>query len=344
MKLFKLGSCALIALASSAACTTNSPSTDVGVEELGIAHFSVSETPTATTIVGLDANNKEVARVELVHGPFALTGQFKEDYPGVSEVDGRKLDVTLDGKHALVWETAGYEPTLHLPAHPPSAGPVAALLDAPEVAALLAHWQIAFDPSKAAGDDEAAYWTGGYQDGLQSYDCSTLGPNSYTCGTARDGLVINECGGTTAATSAYRTVRALFWPYNEYVVVQICPAGSGGQTNQWVGVKSCPTDGTASASQASSCGTAGANAACKGCPGYPEIASYRARVTPDPYSGIAYCGLNSSTEVQTCASLHNYQSCNFSQSPYMLPASDPCSCACFCTTDGNPSNDYLFCF
>src|SRR5262245_6496096 len=100
-----------------------------GNAALGISEFRVEDTPTRTRVVGLDAEGLEVARLDLVHGRFALSGIFREEY-GVPEVDGRKLDVTIRGEDMMTWETAGYEPTLHLPSSlaPPT---LRAFLDEP---------------------------------------------------------------------------------------------------------------------------------------------------------------------------------------------------------------------
>ncbi len=95
-----------------------------------------------------------------MHGRFALTEIFKDDYPGESEVDGRKMDVTIRGTKKAIWETAGYEPVLHMPAHPPSERELAAFLADPHVRPVLDQWGIGFEPFAVAVDGEIAYTSG----------------------------------------------------------------------------------------------------------------------------------------------------------------------------------------
>src|SRR5688572_10187273 len=87
-----------------------------GNSRLGIATFSVSQTETRSTVVGLDSAGTEVGRLDLIHGRFALSGRYRADYD-TDEVVGRRLSVAIAGQE-LVWETAGFEPTFHMPAHP----------------------------------------------------------------------------------------------------------------------------------------------------------------------------------------------------------------------------------
>ncbi len=233
-----------------------------GNAALGIAKFETQDTATKTSVVGLDAKGGEVGRLDLVHGRFALTDQFKDDYPGQAEVDGRKMDVTLQGKRHFVWETAGYEPVLHMPAHPPSETKLAAFLADPHVKPVLDHWQIGFDPFVAGADGETAYTTGSTA-GTSSYNCKTSSPNTQ-CGTARDGLTINSCGGGYVPFSSYRVTRTS--PYNEYFIDQCCPSTSG--ADGFFGQKSCPTTGLKTQSVQSTCGAAATNSACKACGSY----------------------------------------------------------------------------
>ncbi len=79
---------------------------------------------------------------------------------------------------------------------------------------------------------------------------------------------MNTCGGGAAANKAVRLSRTTpTFTYNEYMIDQCCPTGSGGQSNPWFAQKSCPNTG--SGAQPSTCGTTGATAACKSCAGYP---------------------------------------------------------------------------
>jgi hypothetical protein len=68
-----------------------------GNDTLGIASFAEDEQADQITLQGLDASGNEVARLELVHGWFTLTGVFTEDY-ATSQVDGRKLTVNALGQ------------------------------------------------------------------------------------------------------------------------------------------------------------------------------------------------------------------------------------------------------
>jgi len=97
-----------------------------GSSALGIDEFAIDETATMTRVRGLDAGGREVGRLELVHEHFKLTGIYRDDYD-TAEVDGRRLRVAIAGQE-LVWETAGFEPTLHLPAHPEGHSRLAAFL------------------------------------------------------------------------------------------------------------------------------------------------------------------------------------------------------------------------
>ncbi len=81
----------------------------VGNAALGIAKFETIDTADKTTVIGLDAKGQEVGRLDLVHGQFALSKNFQDDYPGESEVDGRKIDVAMHGQHRYALEKKGYE-------------------------------------------------------------------------------------------------------------------------------------------------------------------------------------------------------------------------------------------
>ncbi len=258
-------------------CSGGGTELSSGNTALGIAKFEIADTANKTSVVGLDEQGQEVGRLDLVHGRFTLSGQFKEDYPGTPEVDGRKLDVSIGGKPQLIWETAGYEPTLHMPAHPASLSTLAAFLADPHVRPVLEHWQIGFDPMEAA-DGELAY-TSGEELGSSPFDCSTP---ATTCGTART-FTISTCGGGAAANVAKRSSRTS--PYTEYVLAQCCPISSG-ITAPWFAIKTCPTTG--SGAQPSSCGTTGATAACKSCSAYPTDSTGYCGIETNP-STIFYC-------------------------------------------------------
>jgi len=235
-----------------------------GNEELGIAEFQLTESPTNTTLVGVDENGHEVARLDLVHGRFTLTGSFREDYT-TPDVDGRQLAIVVRGEK-LHWETAGYEPVRELPAPPESQWEINTFVMDPVVKLTLDRWQIGFDAG-AALDGEAAYVTGSIRGGSPQTCNSATG-----CGTAYYGNV-NLCGGTGGPLS-YNAARVtqvagtncgLYTSsYNQVVVSQCCPPVSGVSDTNWYGQKACPT----TSSNSTSCGTR-TSGACKGCPEYP---------------------------------------------------------------------------
>lgn len=310
----------LIALSVVACTTSASPEREHREDALGIARFEIEETADRSSVIGLDEAGAPVARLDLVHGRFALTGQFKDDYD-TADVDGRKLDVTIHGAPRLVWETAGYAPTLHLPAHPPSEVDVATFLASPQAKAVLDRWQIAFEASAGAefgNTEEIAFGAGGATSGTNGYSCLSNNPNTQ-CGTART-FTINTCGGGVVPMQALRVTRTT--PYNEYFINQCCPAGSGGQSTDWFAGKSCPTTG--SGAQPSTCGTTGSTVACKSCPGYPSNAAAACSlqlVSP----GIQYCYENNN-DLGTCVDTYVGQPC---AGP--LPRQNMCSCSCTCT-------------
>lgn len=314
------GICIGLGMLVAVGCTTTDSVNSAGNDVLGIARFKVDETASLTTVTGLDAANREVARLELTHGRFTLTEMFVADYPGIAEVDGRMLHVTIGGDSRFLWETAGYEPVLHMPAHPAKEWQVAAFLDDSHVKPILDRWQIGFEAPGAALEDETVYG-GGNISGTNVTSCATLGPLDYQCGTARGSLVVNECGGTDAAYDAKRVTRTS--PYQEYVVTQCCPASPGsGVLGDWWAQKSCPTTGSAGSAVASSCGTAGINNACKGCGAYSaEIAC---KLTNSAYGGVDYC-YQSSSENTACYSNLNGRTCSWMPQPF-----DTCYCSCYC--------------
>jgi hypothetical protein len=264
---------ALLALVSAAACTDSAPESTVGgdsegIPALGISRVEITDNAQETTVVGYaDDSNEVVARMTLVHGRFALTGPFREEYDS-AEVDGRKLDVDVRGQQ-LSWQTAGFTPTLHMPAHPASQESVATFLDAPQVKPILQHWLIGFDG--APSGDEAAYLTGSYS-GSSVTGCD----GAPSCGAVH-GVTINTCGNSANAIYASKANTSA----SEQKVAQCCPANSGGLTYPWFATKTCPisvvgncdpdgggplttADGTSSA-----CGCVNKTSACKACAAYP---------------------------------------------------------------------------
>lgn len=312
----------LLALSAGAGCV-DSELDQTGNDELGIARFSVDESPTLTTIHGFDAQGQEAARVELIHGYFELTGIFKDDYPGITAVNGRKLDVTIAGNKEFVWETMGYDPTMHMPRDKRQT--VAALLDDPHVKAPLADWNVGFGRVSNIEGVETEYSYGTYDFGYNQLSCH----NSTTCGTARGGLTINTCGGGAAANRAFRGERTVATNgYDEYLVAQCCPSGSGGQSTTWFATKTCPTTGSSGSAVASTCGTASAGAACKACGG--PIATYNGYCdTGDAAAGyyVGWSYYDSSSDLQSCRNQYS-GGCNGEY----LQVYEPCHMQCYCDT------------
>ena len=81
-----------------AACEGDSGPTKLpGNAALGVAEFQVNATDQLTTIVGVDAQGNEVARLDLVHGRFIPTPTEGDPYDS-HEVDGRKLTIAIQGQ------------------------------------------------------------------------------------------------------------------------------------------------------------------------------------------------------------------------------------------------------
>lgn len=240
-----------------AGCATTPQSSDGTNEALSIVRFENQETADKSTVIGLDANNHEVARLELVHGTFTLSPSFAEDYT-TPTVDGRKLNVFIGDVRKLNWETAGYDPTMHMPAHPPSEWKLIEFLEDSHVKPILDRWQIGFEPTiqDTSLDNETAYIPydaiQGQFYGTNAVSCA----NQTTCGTVQN-KTINLCAGDGSA--ATRAIKAYDMYWNQYKIGQCCPSGEFGPF--WA-IKTCPVSGSAS-----ECGTG--TGACKGCPEYP---------------------------------------------------------------------------
>lgn len=264
--------------------TTELPERDVGNEALGVARFVVDDSASRTTVIGLDAAGSEVARLELVHGRFTLSPPFVEDYD-TPEVSGRKLHVVAKGQETN-WETAGYDPVLHLPAPPSGSDMLVTFLDDPHAKVVLDRWQIGFDSQAATAAGENYYTMTGSYRGNTPVHCD----NQTTCGTA-NGKTINMCGGGAAALQADKLTQVsgtncgLYTSsYNQQLLSQCCPAGSGNQSQAWFAQKACSVatagncdpDGNGSLTTAdgtmTSCGCQTNTAACKACPTYPAPA------------------------------------------------------------------------
>lgn len=247
-------------------CAQDASTTSTGNQALGIDRFAVDESSSNVVITGLDTEGAEVARLELVHGVFTLSEMFKDDY-ATPTVDGRKLSLDV-GEQKMRYETAGYEPLMSLPAPRSEDWKIAEFVHDPHVAPILAKWSIGFE---VASDDasEGAYHVTGNIYGSSPQTCNGLS----TCGTTVRGT-INTCGGGGSPSYAARVTQksgtncGLYSSsYNEVVVSQCCPAGTGGQSTNWYAEKACPTTTSNSNTR---CGTA--TSVCKACPSYPTVA------------------------------------------------------------------------
>ena len=106
-----LGSCALGCLVL-AACSNSSTKITEGNASLGIAKFQITEGAQVMTIIGLDTQANEVARLELTHGRYVPTDDLGQQ-PGEA-VDGRRLTVKVKDQ-TFEWQTMGYTDTTHMP-------------------------------------------------------------------------------------------------------------------------------------------------------------------------------------------------------------------------------------
>ena len=177
MKVVKLGMLALAGIA--AACSGQAPT---GNAALGITEFQVTETATALTIVGLDAQRTTVGELNLTLGAFV-----DDDY---LPQEGRTFTVNVQGKSAT-HKSAGY-PQLELPLVKSGYGDgINAFLQDPNVAPVLGKWGITFKapqsvPSAPSGERA-------YSGGVCTYNFSaSCGAPSSCCEGPQEGESGNE--------------------------------------------------------------------------------------------------------------------------------------------------------
>jgi hypothetical protein len=236
---------------------------------LGIVSFEVRETTDTSTVIGRDADGREVGRLDLYRGPFTLSGVFAEDHDDPYVV-GRRLSVRVLDQE-LSWETEGFTPTMGLPAHPASHAALAAFLDDPRVKPILERSGIAFE---ASADPPG-------------YTCDVNGTNACHCvGTICPtlfGATPGACGGLGGsdyvfivhqrATDAYHVIPKDLpdTHYDQSVVAQCCPYISDAQPAIFA-KKTCPDSPTCSASTPcpSTCGPVKTPGKCTACPMYPS--------------------------------------------------------------------------
>jgi len=236
------------------ACTGTAPVTK-GSASLGIAEFQVAEAKELITIIGLDAQNQQVARLDLVHGRFVLSKEIGEPLGG-TEVDGRKLNVEVHG-HPLSWETMGYDDTSHMPALGSAESQLITFLADEHVRPILQKWKIGWD--QVAQVDGAVSTEIPYDHQVNceigtSYTTCTpyIDANNPSMCTLAQGVTTKACSGEPAYGGK---VVVNFTP-SEDLVMMCC--GSNGLAS-----KTCLHSGTG----ASGCGNV--NQKCAPCAQYP---------------------------------------------------------------------------
>src|SRR5262245_30557855 len=99
-----------------AGCNVVEPS-PVGDSALGIASFEIHETSSHLAIVGVDAEQRLVATIDVERGPFELSESFAEDRaPAERFVVGRRMDIVYRDT-TLHHESQGFD-RLELPLPP----------------------------------------------------------------------------------------------------------------------------------------------------------------------------------------------------------------------------------
>ncbi|HEU4726813.1 MAG TPA: hypothetical protein VFT22_02960 [Kofleriaceae bacterium] len=207
-------------IAFGTACVSGTPLTTPGSAELGIASFEVTDTAERTTIVGLDAQHGEVARLDFIHGRFTMPVEFGPPYGG-SEVDGRSIHAAIRG-HVLDWRTVGYTDTSAMPAFPSSESMLTAFLADGHVKPFLDRWQVGWAQPVQAGVasqfllNQDCEWTGntynwcpvGYPSACEITDGTTQGcAGGYVLeglvlrGSFQDSVSLCCSDGTRAGTS-----------------------------------------------------------------------------------------------------------------------------------------------
>ena len=142
----------LVLCAAGALAACNAESSEPGNAALGIAEFQATESATELRILGLDAQRKPVAQLTLEKGTFTM------DLDDGRAVDGRQLDVTVQGKR--VRHQSEGSRALTLPLGRSASTEVGAFLLDPHVAAPLARWGLRFELTSHAEPTAATAPTG----------------------------------------------------------------------------------------------------------------------------------------------------------------------------------------
>jgi hypothetical protein len=263
---------------------------------LGIARFDVRETAEVSTVVGTDAQGREIARMELVHGPFTLTGIFAEN-AAEPHVMGRKLDVLVLGQQ-MHWETAGFQENLHMPPHPASHWAVAAFLADGHVKPVLDEWKVGFE--NVSLQTAVADWNDAYTAQVNGSDvlncsgaalagkCPLLYPSSQAPNICNGSLAVADLPKAVAyrlhqrrhdaanpldTFTGYFLANTATGTYDQSFIAQCCPTLASGAPPLFA-VKACPdgpnmVDGVA---YPTTCGASVARGKCAACAayGYPQ--------------------------------------------------------------------------
>lgn len=299
----------LIASALLASCTDAAQPAAPSIPELGVERVVIDDSVQRTIVRGLDAAGVEIARLDLIHGAFKVTAPFAEYFGEGATVIGRKVDVSIHGRTRLTFETSGFDPILHMPAHPASERELETFLEDPAVKPVLDAWKLGWDPSERDGNEDA--FTVGTITGSSPFDCSYPATN---CGGTADGAHgnMNTCGGNTPAWSATRISRTDATYGTEYKIAQCCPSNSQ-QPTDWFATKACSTNPSAQVCNynggtnngvMTSCGCQGATLGCVGCGAYPAA---DACTTSSTSTAINYCYVTA--DVSGCNPSHGRDDC-----------------------------------
>ncbi len=246
-----------------------------------LTRVELEETSTMTTVTGWDAQNRQMGRLELLQGRFAMSDLFAADRDS-PWVTGRRLKVeALD--QTLQWESEGFAPTLSLPAHPASQKALANFLDDRRVKAVLERHGIGFQSNPHQEDDPSACDL----EGTHAYECS--GETTCAIHLVREHPEIappGTCARTVPAPYAWTVHQRAFAGYHldhlaseevqftQSVVAQCCPEviTPTGVMPAIYAKKTCPESLTCSAQTPceTSCGTVTRPGACVGCPAYHD--------------------------------------------------------------------------
>ena len=251
-------------LALSAGCIgATSTTTNEGNEKLGITEFQiVNDSAELTTIVGLDAEQKEVGRLELVHGRFTWSTDDEGTANG-TPVDGRRMTIAALGR-STVWETVGYEPLMDMPAMPSFNQPLTDFVEDPHVKPILAKWKIGFTPTEQAPSvaGEIAYFAEGWT--AMASGTSDVG----MCGRGLNTTCPLHTGQQTTPAicpNGSVTGHVITDTAEQADIVGFCCNNSpGADAGGYVALKKCPY----TVGGSTYCGSSTASQKCQACPGY----------------------------------------------------------------------------